>query len=386
MAEEIDNSIYEGEPEYENPEQEAAERDRQLLQRAMLPKFELAPGESFYITREQIAELNTNYFLMVKEMREGLNITDEVTRSYMESVLFTSYKSTIEKMQQDGEIKGKYEKKVYEKKKELLIPKEIECGWRGRKKWKNEAMKLCEKEAAIEAEIENSVRRETINQQKQYLDGDELPDTAWLIAYEFTTPKKYNRFIDRYRNYFTWLLTDYAVEHGVEEIYNVLVERFVKEKKREKFNERNEEYIKGLLIEYLRSFSEPEEESEAVPDSEESENVVEAPKNEQDAENGAVDGESADIEAESAAENVEQTPSTEPAVQSTGQTPARQEPVLKAQTDEDILNGLYGLYAVELNEKKKHAPQVITDPSRLLPFNVIILPYKISEETNGGGK
>lgn len=220
--------------------------------------------------------------------------------------------------------------------------------------------------------------------------GKRINDLIESLSQEFATPLKRSAFIKKNTKYITWLLTDYPEDHDVEEIsakiYDVLVKRFVKEKKREKFNERNEEYIKGLLIEYLRSFSEPEEEPEAVPELEDDENVAEEPKDEQDAENGALNGESADPTAESAAENVEQTPSTEPAVQSTGQTPAKQEPVLKAQTDEDILNELYGLYAVELNEKKQQVPQAITDPSRLLPFNVIILPYKISEEINGGGK
>lgn len=135
-----------------------------------------------------------------------------------------------------------------------------------------------------------------------------INDLIESLSQEFATPFKRGAFIKENTKYITRLLTDYPEDHDVNEIsvkiYDALVKRFVKEKKREKFNERNEEYIKGLLIEYLRSFSEPEEESEAVPDSEESENVVEEPKDEQDAENGAVDGENEDAEEDNIAEEL----------------------------------------------------------------------------------
>lgn len=354
-----------------------------------------------HVIVDDIKELHKKYIGLFADLHNHFSVVDDEFYIAAQKALSEQYKSelALKSKQAKGKTLGTFYMAESVNSALQIYTKRERPKWYKRGEWIDSPAKQ-----VLDAQIEQAVAKVLyeLTGTKQEDDGEDIDegfaeeigkrinDLIESFSQEFATPLKRGAFIKKNTKYITWLLTDYPEDYDIEEIsakiYDALVKRFVKEKKRKKFNERNEEYIKGLLIEYLRSFSEPEEEPEAVSELEDDENVAEEPKDEQDAENGAVDGESADPTAESATENVEQTPSTEPAVQSTGQTPARQEPVLKAQTDEDILNGLYGLYAVELNEKKKHAPQVITDPSRLLPFNVIILPYKISEETNGGGK
>lgn len=67
-----------------------------------LPKFELGRHEDFYISRTEITELNDSYHQMLQDMDAGDGVIPEELRSYMESVIFVSYVSEIEKRQREN--------------------------------------------------------------------------------------------------------------------------------------------------------------------------------------------------------------------------------------------------------------------------------------------
>ena len=159
MLDELNNSIYDGEPVSDNPEQEESERREQRERQAQLPKFVLPEGAEFYIKREQIDALNRAYFDMLEDMRKGFAITNETLRSYMESVVFESYKNDVKKMQQAGEIAGEHKAEVYTLKKQMLTPEYERYGFRRRKIRPNYQMRLCMQEAKLEAEVESAAYR-----------------------------------------------------------------------------------------------------------------------------------------------------------------------------------------------------------------------------------
>lgn len=63
-----------------------------------LPKLELKDGEALCLSREEISEIHDSYFSILSDMKEGESITPEEMRSYMESVVFNSYKSEIARL------------------------------------------------------------------------------------------------------------------------------------------------------------------------------------------------------------------------------------------------------------------------------------------------
>ncbi|MBD5585518.1 MAG: hypothetical protein HDQ88_10580, partial [Clostridia bacterium] len=121
MSEQQLDFMYNGEP-VKTPEQEALKRELQRLRRAQLPKFELGEDEEFYLSREEVQTINNTYFTMLDEYKSSLLIMPEEMRSYVESVIFASYKSDIKNKQRDKSIAGERKIKVYELKRELMTP------------------------------------------------------------------------------------------------------------------------------------------------------------------------------------------------------------------------------------------------------------------------
>jgi len=316
MENEFNNmSIYNGESVSNNPAEEAQKREEQRARQAKLPKFELADGEDFYIPLDKIKELSDEYLTMLKEMRGGLITANENLRSYMESVLFVSFKSTIEKIQRDGELTGVYEKTVHNEKKKLLTPGYEAYGWRKRKIRANSIMRLCKKQASIEAEMEQSAILEEINRQQGFIDSEEeepnaVDELVVLISEEFTKPKKLGSFVDKNSRYIVWVLTEFLTKNSADKAVSLLIEKFVSERKQEKFKKRNSEYLKGILTEYLHrqklatGNNENKEAPKEVPAAEEEKNgaASEAPLSAQNAENNVDAGEKQEAKEESAEE------------------------------------------------------------------------------------
>ncbi len=169
----MNTSIYNGEFISGSPEQEEAKRAAQRERRAILPKFELAEGERFYIPREKIVETQRAYFLMFDEMKHGTVNVDEEIRSFMESVIFEAYKGEIYKLQDDYSIEGIHKDCVHALKKGMTTPGFERKGLLRRKK-PNYALRLCQKEAELETERENATHREDIARQEIFLYGEEV--------------------------------------------------------------------------------------------------------------------------------------------------------------------------------------------------------------------
>ena len=170
---EMNTSIYNGEFINGSPEQEEAKRAARRERRANLPKFRLAEGERFYIPREKVIEAQRAYFLMLDEMKKGTVNADEEMRSFMESVLFESYKGEIYKLQEDYSIEGIHNDYVHAIKKGMTTPAMERSGLFRRRK-PNYALRLCQKEAELEREMENAKHREDIARQEIFLYGEEV--------------------------------------------------------------------------------------------------------------------------------------------------------------------------------------------------------------------
>lgn len=175
-------ALYNGEPAG-TPQQEAAKLAMQRERRANLPKFKLAPGERFYIPREKLIETQKAYYQILDDQRKGTVNASEDMRSYMESVLFEAYCGEIEKLQEEYSIDGLHKDYIHAIKKDMMTPCLERKGFFRRKK-PNYALKLCQKEAALESEVDNSTYRETIARQEIVLYGafeavfEELEETT----------------------------------------------------------------------------------------------------------------------------------------------------------------------------------------------------------------
>lgn len=179
----MNTSIYNGEPVNGSPEQEEARRAARRERRAKLPKFELAPGERFYIPREELVKINREYFNMFDEMKRGTVNVEEGARSFMESVIFISYSSEIYKLQEEHSEEGIHRECVNDIKRDIMTPGYVRKGLFRRRK-PNYALRLCKQQAEIECEVKNAVYRSEISQQEKYLYGafeaffEELKETT----------------------------------------------------------------------------------------------------------------------------------------------------------------------------------------------------------------
>ena len=317
MADEFNKFIYAGEPVSDNPELEAAEREEQILRQAELPKFKLEEGEKLYISREKIAELNTEYFEMLDNMREGFAIANAESRSYMESVFFASYKSTIEELQKSGKEKASAAELVHKYKQLYLKPEYERKHWYSRKEKPNYSMRLILREAELQTQMELSARQVEIERQQAFINGgveepDIIDDFITLLSEEFARPRKQGQFIEKNSKFIIWVLTEFLIKNSVDKAVKLFIERFIPERKQEKFNTLNGEYLKGIITEFMRrqkvlldnENTEDNKEPEEVSPSEGIESIAEAPEDEQNAENGAVDGDNVEAEEESGTEEL----------------------------------------------------------------------------------
>ena len=194
-------SIYSGDPANESPEQQIAKAKQQRAIQARLPKFELAEGERFYVPREKIVELNQIYFEMLDDMSAGFKLANQNMRSFMESVVFESYKNEIESLQCEHSIEGKHKDEVYLYTKFYLQP-EDEKRWIFGKKKPNYVKQLLLRMANIEAQRRLGKYRSDIAEQEEFIYGapeepEELKELFNLIVDEIS-PLRKKRFIKKH--------------------------------------------------------------------------------------------------------------------------------------------------------------------------------------------
>lgn len=161
--------VYSGDPANGSPEQHAELAAKQKAIQARLPKFRLEEGEEFHISESELMAINEDYFQMLDSMKEGFNITGQEMRSYMESVIFASYRSKIEKIQREAEEKSYRDRYVH-----TLTSEKLEPGYehrRFRRKRPNYPLQLCMEESEIEALIELAKISDDIARQKEFVYG-----------------------------------------------------------------------------------------------------------------------------------------------------------------------------------------------------------------------
>ncbi len=109
-----------------------------------LPKLELKDGEALCLSREEISEIHDSYFSILSDMKEGESIMPEEMRSYMESVVFSSYKSEIARRQNKNYLEYYTEERRIRTLREILTPSTWRNWWWIFKVHRNEAQILLE--------------------------------------------------------------------------------------------------------------------------------------------------------------------------------------------------------------------------------------------------
>lgn len=287
-------NLYNGDTMTVNPaKEEAIERAR----RAKLPKLELPEGERLYIPRDKLVELYSAYFDIFNNMREGFRYAPEEAVSFGESVMFESLRSETYTMQETYRDAGEHARLVTQFKSINLEPKKVRpwfFGHLGRKR-PNYPLRLIMQQAELAAETENSVYREKIANQREFLYPEEEQTAEDIKASEFfnqfvtelVPARKQKRFIKKNGEYLNTLIYDFiaiAQENASaakRELFNRIITNFVPKRKQKRFKNQNGEYLNGLIAELMPAHAhEPEaadEPSEAP--SEESSVEVEEEEN-----------------------------------------------------------------------------------------------------------
>lgn len=143
-----------------------------------LPKLELKDGEALCLSREEISEIHDSYFSILSDMKEGESITPEEMRSYMESVVFSSYKSEIARRQNKNYLEYYTEERRIRTLREILTPSTWRNWWWIFKVHRNEAQILLEELIGRQAsEYLQNKQRELPDSNKE-----EITPYAILIA------------------------------------------------------------------------------------------------------------------------------------------------------------------------------------------------------------
>ncbi len=184
------NSIYNGTVTNGDPAQEAAKIAMQRAWRSKLPKFELLDGEEFFISENELKNINTEYFLMLDEMKKGLNSgASEEMYSFMQSVVFASYKSKIIKKQRDA-AEAAIPLDVVKNIKAAEMTPGYYRKWKFGRKKPNDALLQCRRLANLEIAMEFSARQEEIAKREEFIYGEPTDTTDLVSAFVYTLPKR----------------------------------------------------------------------------------------------------------------------------------------------------------------------------------------------------
>lgn len=133
----------------------------------------------------------------------------------------------------------------------------------------NEIAKQCFEQAKIEASMELAARAAEIERQKEFLTGE--PDLAteyfYIMLDGFVPFRKRKRFIKQHYERITRFLSEYAYDETPDRLYMALLNEFASAKKLQQFEEKNGEYLKVLISNFIETYTaETEaEETEAEP-------------------------------------------------------------------------------------------------------------------------
>ena len=234
-------AIYNGEPAG-TPEQEAAKRAVQREQRANLPKFKLQDGEKFYITREKVTETIQAYSSLIDTVKSGFAGAPEELRSLMESVVTVSYKSEVEKQQEQG-ADAAVNSEIIKQLKQQYLAADYDKRWIFGRKKPNRALQQCMRQARAEANLEFASRDAEIAEKERFVYGipeapEEVEELYQNLIYEFVPQRKYKKFEAKYGKQLMARLTDYT-----QNLVRILSDHFDEELK-EKIAELEEQHAK----------------------------------------------------------------------------------------------------------------------------------------------
>lgn len=205
--------IYNGDSVSNDPEKERQKKAAQRARQAQLPKFTLPDGETLYIDREAIRNLNSEYFQILDDMRKGSNVSFEDLESLMRSVVLESYKNEITQMQEKGKQQA-YPRKIIEQEKQKQLKPDSSRKWWQRKWRPNQAMKQCLKLAGLEAAMEFAATEEEIARQTAFIYGEESPENIEelyeQIIYKFIPVWRRRKFVKKHGKRLMDILTDYT--------------------------------------------------------------------------------------------------------------------------------------------------------------------------------
>lgn len=205
--------IYNGESVSNDPEKERQKKAAQRARQAQLPKFTLPDGETLYIDREAIRNLNSEYFQILDDMRKGSNVSFEDLESLMRSVVLESYKNEITQMQEKGKQQAYPRKIIEQEKQNQLKPNSYRKWWQ--RKWRpNKAMTQCLKLARLEAAMEFAATEEEIARQTAFIYGEKSPENIEelyeQIIYKFIPVWRRRKFVKKHGKRLMDMLTDYT--------------------------------------------------------------------------------------------------------------------------------------------------------------------------------
>lgn len=205
--------IYNGESVSNDPEKERQKKAAQRARQAQLPKFTLPNGETLYIDREEIRNLNSEYFQILDDMRKGSNVSFEDLESLMRSVVLESYKNEITQMQEKGKQQAYPRIIIEQEKQKQLKPNSYRKWWQ--RKWRpNKAMTQCLKLAGLEAAMEFAATEEEIARQTAFIYGEESPENIEelyeQIIYKFIPVWRRRKFVKKHGKRLMDILTDYT--------------------------------------------------------------------------------------------------------------------------------------------------------------------------------
>lgn len=235
-----------------------------------------ASGQVGSLTFQELEALNNDLYRVCGEMNENNDfIKDPVLKSVMWREITKAYIAKSNEIKESKVIPEAIRRWTLKEKTKLSMPDYKLLRWfPWRKYGLNEVAEQCVEQAQIEAAMEYAARAAEIERQKEFLDGDEPSaeeNFFYLIADEFIPARKRNRFINKQYVRLMRFITEYAQENASDKLYKLLLCELAAEKKREKFEEQNGEYLRVLVNDFIKEYNTVCEEPDEAAEEEEPE-------------------------------------------------------------------------------------------------------------------
>lgn len=233
---------------------------------------EITTDYAVSLTFQELEALNNELYRVCGEMHENKDfINNPVLKSVMWKEITKAYIAKSNEIKESKTIPEEIRRWTLEEKNKLAIPDyELLRRFPLRRYGLNEVAKQCMKQAQIEAAMEFAAREAEIERQREFIDGAE-PDLAteyfYIMLDGFVPFRKRKRFIKQHYERITRFLSEYAYDETPDRLYMALLNEFASAKKFQQFEEKNGEYLKVLISNFIETYTaETEaEETEAEP-------------------------------------------------------------------------------------------------------------------------